>query len=226
MPDSPQTPDAIAAMRRNYAASRLTETDAGDDPLALFRRWFDEARSTSPGPWYEANAMTLATAPGSLQPSARIVLLKDLDDHGRFTFFTNYHSRKAHELDANPQAALVFHWPWLERQVRIEGAIEKTPRTVSEDYFRGRPRGSQLGAWVSDQSSPTTSEALAARLDELQSLFADRDIPCPPYWGGYFVLPRVIEFWQGRPDRLHDRLEYRRDTSRGPGGWSRQRLGP
>lgn len=218
-------------MRRAYHAERLLEADAGHDPLALFHRWFEQARQSAPAPWCEPNAMTLATVdPRTGRPSARIVLLKDLDDTG-FVFFTNYQSRKARDLDASPHAALVMHWPWLERQVRVEGRVEKVPRNVSEQYFRGRPRGSQLGAWVSDQSTPMTREQMDQRLADLQKQFAERDVPCPPHWGGYrlLLLPipgagagAVIEFWQGRPDRLHDRLEYRLEST----GWTRRRLGP
>ncbi len=216
-------PDNLAAMRRAYGAAELTEASAGDDPLALFVRWFDQARATidPEAPWYEVNAMTLATADAAGRPSARVVLLKDFDGEG-FVFFTNYASRKGREIATQPQVALCLHWPWLERQVRVEGPASRIDRAASEQYFRGRPRGSQLGAWVSEQSEPITRRAMVERLAELENKYADMDIPCPPHWGGYCVHPETIEFWQGRPNRLHDRIVFAREA----GGWRRMRIGP
>ena len=212
---------SIDAMRRNYDAGELTEQQAGDDPIALFRRWFDQAREANAGEWYEANAMTLATVDESGAPDARIVLLKSIEDQG-VVFFTNYTSTKAKQIESQPTVALVFHWAWLERQVRIVGKASKIDRKASEEYFATRPRGSQLGAWVSEQSEPATRDALAERLAELEKQFDGQDVPCPPQWGGYFVEARRIEFWQGRPNRLHDRLVY----EKGESGWTRVRLSP
>jgi pyridoxamine 5'-phosphate oxidase len=212
---------SIDAMRRNYDAGELTEQQAGDDPIALFRRWFAEAKDANAGEWYETNAMTLATVDESGTPDARIVLLKSIEDEG-VVFYTNYTSAKAKQIEGQPTVALVFHWAWLERQVRIVGRASKIDRKTSEQYFATRPRGSQLGAWVSEQSEPTTREALAERLAELEKQFDGRDVPCPPQWGGYFVEAKRFEFWQGRPNRLHDRLVY----EKGEGGWTRVRLSP
>jgi len=212
---------SIDAMRRNYEAGELTEQQAGDDPIALLRQWFDEAKQANEGPWYEANAMTLATVTPAGTPEARIVLLKEIEDAG-VVFYTNYTSAKAREIEHQPTVALTFHWAPLERQVRIVGRANKVDRKTSEQYFASRPRGSQLGAWVSEQSEPTTRQQLADRLAELEKEFEGRDVPCPPQWGGYRVIAERIEFWQGRPNRLHDRLEY----ARADAGWTRRRLSP
>lgn len=209
----------VASLRRNYTRDGLTETDADADPLRFFQRWFDEALAAGVT---EPNAMTLATVDADGQPAARIVLLKGLDERG-FVFFTNYESRKGRELDAQPRAALVFWWQELERQVRIEGTVEQVTAEESDAYFASRPRGSRLGAWASDQSRPLAGRAaLEAKLDAVAQRYADGAVPRPPHWGGYRVVPTLVEFWQGRPSRLHDRLEYTRTDE----GWTRRRLAP
>jgi pyridoxamine 5'-phosphate oxidase len=197
----------------------LTEAEADPDPIRQFRTWFEEALD---GGFHEPTAMTLATCTRAGVPSARIVLLKGFDERG-FSFFTNYESRKGQELAENPRAALVFYWGELERQVRIEGTVERLLEAESDAYHATRPRGSQLGAWTSWQSEVIAGrEVLDERLRELEARFADGPVPRPPHWGGYRLVPQVIEFWQGRPNRLHDRLRYRRDK----GVWVRERLSP
>lgn len=197
----------------------LTEAEAGVDPIALFTRWFDTAASSGvPLP----ESMTLATATADGRPSARLILLKDFDDNG-FVFYTNYESRKAQDLAANPRAALTFHWTALERQVRIQGTVVRTSREDAAAYFATRPRESQLGAWASIQSREIASrEELETRFAERAEEFDGREVPVPPYWGGYRVVPDRIEFWQGRVGRLHDRLVYERTDA----GWERTRLSP
>lgn len=209
----------LADLRKEYTQRGLHETEAADDPVEQFRRWFEQAVSAQ---LPEPNAMTLATCTPDGRPSARIVLLKGYNGNG-FTFFTSYEGRKAKELDSNPRAALVFYWPELERQIRIEGTIERTSSEESDAYFATRPRNSQLGAWASSQSSVVASrEVLERRWAELQARYANQPVPRPPHWGGYRLIPTVFEFWQGRPSRLHDRLRYRRS----PTGWVRERLSP
>jgi pyridoxamine 5'-phosphate oxidase len=209
----------IAALRRTYSLSSLMEGDVDPDPIRQFERWFADAVSAQV---VEPNAMTLATASRDGVPSARIVLLKGVDANG-FVFYTDYRSRKGAELAENPLAALTFLWKEIERQVRISGAVSRVSATESEAYFRTRPAGSRLGAWASQQSAviPTRGE-LEERLREVASRFADGDVPLPPHWGGFRVMPDEIEFWQGRPDRLHDRILYRRGDS----GWAISRLSP
>jgi pyridoxamine 5'-phosphate oxidase len=207
--------------RLDYSLGGLLEADAADDPLAQFERWFADARLSG---MKEPNAMTLATVDGQGQPSARIVLLKGADKRG-FVFYTNYESRKGRELANNPQAALVFFWPELERQVRITGAVAKVSRAESRAYFQSRPRGSQLGAWASAQSTILESRRqVEERVRELEQRYSrGKPIPLPPFWGGYRLAPASIEFWQGRPSRLHDRLRYTVDRK---GIWQRERLSP
>jgi pyridoxamine 5'-phosphate oxidase len=207
-------------MRKEYGASGLTEADAGDEPFALFRRWFDTAVNED---LFEPNAMTLATATPDGVPSARAVLLKSLDDRG-FTFFTNYESRKAREMAANPRVALLFLWHPLERQVRVEGTTEMVTPAESDEYYVKRPLGSRLGAWASPQSEVIPDRAfLEMQHAELTAKYPDGNVPRPPNWGGYRVLPTAMEFWQGRPSRLHDRIRFTLQANR---KWKRERLAP
>ncbi|XZF13833.1 pyridoxamine 5'-phosphate oxidase [Chitinophagaceae bacterium MMS25-I14] len=211
----------IADIRKDYLLAELDENSAGADPLAFFNKWFGEAEVVNAG---EVNAMTLATIGPSGAPRARIVLLKGLDDKG-FTFFTNYDSDKGHELAADPRAALVFFWKELERQVRIEGVIEKVSPAESDQYFRSRPSGSRLGAWVSPQSHPIADrKVLEDAIVQFTEKFPGDDIPRPENWGGYRLIPHYLEFWQGRASRLHDRIAFTYDQ--GNKTWSRQRLAP
>lgn len=207
-------------LRVSYDRAGLSAVDAGDDPLRLFERWLQAAIEAGIG---EPNAMTLATATPEGLPSARIVLLKGAGPAG-FDFFSHHDSRKGRELASNPHAALVFHWQPQHRQVRIEGRVVRLPEAESDAYFASRPRGSQLGAWASDQSRVIADRAaLEARLRAVEAEYADRaHIERPPHWGGFRLEPEVFEFWQGRPSRLHDRHRFRRVN----GGWIRERLSP
>jgi len=210
---------SIADLRRDYRSHVLIEDEASADPLTQFRQWFDDAIRAE---LLEPNAMTLATVTPSGDPAARTVLLKGLDDTG-FVFFTNYDSAKGRHLSGHPRACLLFFWGELERQVRVTGHVERLPEEESLAYFRSRPRGSQLGAWASPQSRVIPSrEVLDGRLADLEAQYADAEIPLPPFWGGYRVVPDAVEFWQGRPSRLHDRLLY----TRAGGEWTRVRLAP
>jgi pyridoxamine 5'-phosphate oxidase len=197
----------------------LSEADVDPDPVVQFGRWFDDAKAAD---LVEPSAMTLATATADGVPSARMVLLRGVDQRG-FVFYTNYQSRKAAELAANPRAALVFWWGALQRQVRVEGPVQPTGQEESAAYFRTRPPGSRLSAWASPQSRVIPGrEVLDERVAELAARHPDGDIPLPPFWGGYRLVPEVVELWQQRPDRLHDRLRY----TRTPGGWRIERLAP
>jgi pyridoxamine 5'-phosphate oxidase len=212
----------LAAIRREYALSGLRRADLDADPIAQFQKWFAQTEAVLAEKKLDVNAATLATADCHGQPSSRIVLLKRLDARG-FAFFTNYDSRKGRELVENPRAALTFFWPEVERQVGIAGQVEKTSREESEKYFASRPRGSQLGAWASDQSSVVPDRAaLEAKWHELEKKFPDK-IPTPPHWGGFVLKPERIEFWQGRPSRLHDRFSYTRQPD---DSWKIERLSP
>lgn len=205
-------------MRLSYEAGELGDDDTLADPTAQFARWFADAAGLG---HVEANAMTLATVDGRGRPSARIVLLKEFDERG-LVWYTNYDSRKGRELAANPNAALLFHWQPLERQVRVEGVVEPVSAAESDAYFAVRPLGSRLGAWASPQSEPVDSrEALAQAYDEAAARHGQNP-PRPQHWGGFRLVPEAWEFWQGRPSRLHDRIRYRRDA----GQWVRQRLAP
>jgi len=210
---------SIAHLRKEYTRERFDEADAASDPFTQFQRWFDEAlKAQLPEP----NAMTLATATAAGVPSARIVLLKEVSGDG-FVFYTNYESRKGHELAANPQAALLFHWVELERQVRIEGVVGKVTGKESDEYYRVRPLGSRIGAWASIQSAVLQDRAdLERKVEEATQRLGD-DPPRPSHWGGYRLVPHALEFWQGRPSRLHDRLVYRRNDD---GVWILERLSP
>ncbi|MEG3438172.1 pyridoxamine 5'-phosphate oxidase [Pannus brasiliensis CCIBt3594] len=211
---------SIADLRLNYGLEELLESSAPADPFILFKQWFDRAVSEETR---EPNAMTLATVTPDGKPRARMVLLKDFDPAG-FVLFTNYNSAKGRELAATPYACLVFWWGNLERQIRIEGRVEKISEGESDNYFFVRPWESRLGAWASEQSEVVDSrDVLEKRLEELKEEYKDREVPRPPHWGGFRVLPDSIEFWQGRPSRLHDRLSYSRQED---GTWKRERLSP
>lgn len=211
----------LAAMRRSYAQDDLNEDKAGTCPYALFTRWLADAVQTEN---LDPNAMTLATVGDDGQPRARILLLKGFSSELGWVFYTNYASDKGQELEQNPRCALLFWWEQLERQVRIEGRVEKLPEDASNEYYVSRPRDSQLGAWVSEQSQVIAGrEVLDERKAILESQYAGiEQLPRPPHWGGYRVIPTLVEFWQGQPSRLHDRIRFRREGE----NWVRERLSP
>jgi pyridoxamine 5'-phosphate oxidase len=208
----------ISQLRKDYMREALDEAHADEDPVRQFSRWWDEALASK---LPEPNAMTLATADAQGRPSARVVLLKGFD-HAGFVFYTNYDSRKGQELAANPRAALLFFWPELERQVRIEGTVSRVSEAESDAYFATRPLASRIGAWASPQSQPIPSKAWLMAQAAEAGLRHGLQPKRPPFWGGYRVAPEVFEFWQGRPSRLHDRLQYSRTAE----GWARVRLSP
>jgi pyridoxamine 5'-phosphate oxidase len=210
----------LAGLRREYETEGLRRADLHPDPIEQFATWFSTAVNSG---LPDANAIALATATPDGKPSVRIVLLKGFDQRG-FVFFTNYQSDKGRELVANSQAAFVIYWVQLERQIRVAGRVEKTSRAESQVYFHSRPRGSQLGAWVSHQSEVIDARRiLEARLAEMTERFAGVEIELPPHWGGYRIVPEALEFWQGRANRLHDRFRYTRQPD---GSWTIDRLAP
>ena len=209
----------IAGIRTDYKLKSLDESDVQSDAIDQFTRWWQEALESD---IYEVNAMTLATADKNGRPLARIVLLKDYDENG-FVFFTNYASIKGNQLAENPAACLLFFWKELERQVRIEGVAEKISEADSDAYFYSRPEGSRIGAWTSPQSQPIPGRSfLENKYLELTEQYKGKEVPRPPHWGGYIVRPQKIEFWQGRPSRLHDRILYTKNES----GWTIERIAP
>ncbi len=208
----------LSEMRRSYRLSSLNRSDLADDPLIQFERWFQKVKENH---LPEPNACLLATATSDGKPSCRAILMKHLDVNG-LLFFTNYQSQKARELDSNPYAAITFLWIEMERQVRLEGAVTKVSREVVENYFAKRPRGSQLGAWASQQSEVVTARAVLEKAYNDYDQKFPEEIPPPPLWGGYCLSPITWEFWQGREDRLHDRFRYRKEGQ----GWKIERLAP
>ena len=209
----------IAGIRQDYQLQSLMETDVTSNPLEQFNKWWSDAVKSK---LEEVNAMTLATASADAIPSARIVLLKGITEKG-FVFFTNYESHKGKELAENPNACLVFFWKELERQVRITGTVEKVAAAESDEYFNSRPEGSRIGAWASPQSNVIASrEIIEDNTEKYKQQFAGGNITRPPHWGGYIVKPTVMEFWQGRPNRLHDRIQYQLKD----GSWNIERLAP
>ncbi len=210
---------SIADIRKEYSLKTLNEADVFADPMQQFEKWWQEAIESK---IEEVNAMTLATATAEGKPSARIVLLKGIDRNG-FVFFTNYHSHKGNQIEENPFVSLVFFWKELERQVRVEGSISKVTAEESDAYFSSRPEGSRIGAWASPQSRIIASrEVMEENVTELEKSFANKEIDRPPHWGGYIVIPNLLEFWQGRNSRLHDRIQYTYKDA----AWKIERLAP
>ena len=211
---------SLADLRTEYSLAGLSEKDVARDPFRQFEKWFQEAEAAK---IHEPNAAVLATAARDGRPSARMVLLKGIDGRG-FVFYTNYDSRKGREMEANPRAAYVFPWVALERQVIVEGAVTKVAREESEAYFHSRPRASQLAAWASPQSAIISGrEAIEQAMKAAERKYSGVEAPLPPNWGGFRIVPELVEFWQGRRNRLHDRIRYRRE---GTGAWVIERLAP
>ncbi|WP_138430411.1 pyridoxamine 5'-phosphate oxidase [Fodinibius saliphilus] len=209
----------VEKIRRDYAGEELSKSAVKDDPIAQFKEWFEQALSAD---LLDANAMTLATVSDSMQPSSRIVLLKGIEERG-FRFYTNYSSQKGEELKQNPKASLCFYWAPLSRQVRIQGKVERLSPEISESYFKQRPRPSQIGAWASKQSNEVESrKELESKFEELKEHFEGQEVPLPDFWGGYLLVPDRVEFWQGRPSRLHDRICYKKEAEE----WKLSRLAP
>jgi len=209
----------VADIRRDYAREELVESSVEDNPIDQFVIWFEQAVSSN---MLDPNAMTLSTATRNGVPSSRIVLLKRVEKQG-FRFYTNYSSRKGEELEENPRAALCFYWPSLERQVRVQGIVEKLSEEESETYFQQRPRSSKIGAWASKQSSRVSSRAeLEEKFEEIKRKYKNKEVPLPEFWGGYILKPNRIEFWQGRKSRMHDRICYEKDGEK----WVIFRLSP
>lgn len=231
---------AIADLRKDYALGSLDRADLATSPFSQFATWFDQARGAGRIRKFfvtvykamlllagkevpDINAMVLATASKDGRTSARVVLLKGMDDRG-FVFYTNYHSRKGRDLEDNPQAALVFYWSNLERQVCVRGTIQKLPEAESDQYFNSRPRGSRIGAWASNQTQRVRNrQQLEQQWDYFEKKFPGSAVPRPPHWGGYLLIPTEMEFWQGRPSRMHDRFQYCRQSD---GTWALDRLSP
>jgi pyridoxamine 5'-phosphate oxidase len=212
----------LEKIRREYTHDALDERQVASDPITQFRGWLEQAIAAN---LPEATAMALATADAAGQPSCRIVLLKGVDDRG-FVFYTNYESRKGRELTANPRAALTSYWPALDRQVRVEGTVAPTTEAESKAYFASRPSAAQIGAWASPQSRPLANrEDLERRFREVAARHAEGAVPLPPFWGGFRLKPHAVEFWQGRQDRLHDRVRYSRPSASG-NHWRIERLAP
>jgi len=213
---------SIHEMRKTYSMAGLSKKDTDSDPMVQFQRWFEEASQPDLPDWVEVNAMTLSTADAEGRVTSRVVLLKGIDG-GRLCFYTNYESEKGQQMELNPQVSLCFFWGHLQRQVQIEGTVTKSDRGQSADYFHSRPRESQLGAHVSQQSSVIDSRrSLQDEFTALVSRYEGQEIPCPDHWGGYDVQPTRFEFWQGRPGRLHDRICYHNTGDQ----WQRVRLSP
>ncbi len=214
-----QESNNVAKLRRDYNKEALTESEVSENPIDQFKEWFEKALSAD---LLDPNAMTLSTAGNDGVPSSRTVLLKGVDAEG-FRFYTNYKSRKGKELEENPRAAICFYWPPHERQVRIQGEVQKLGRDESETYFHQRPRQSQISTWASQQSTKVASrEELISRFKEMEKRYEGEEIPLPDFWGGYILKPNRIEFWQGRTGRMHDRICYEKEKD----GWTRFRLAP
>ncbi|WP_428660937.1 pyridoxamine 5'-phosphate oxidase [Runella sp.] len=209
----------LANLRKDYTLNGLSKQDVLENPFKQFEKWFEEAQSAEV---IEPNGMVVSTLGEDGYPHGRVVLLKEVDSAG-FLFYTNYNSHKGADLNIHPVASLTFWWAELERQVRIIGTVEKVTEAESDAYFSIRPRGSQLGAWVSEQSQIIENRAfLSEKLAQIEQKFAEKPVPRPPHWGGYRVIPKEIEFWQGRPSRLHDRIRYRMEND----NWKIERLSP